>query len=89
MDEFGLLRAQGLDALDPGEEERFLSPHELRDTDGAQEVAVVVGGGAGAHHPLGVADHDPGAGGEVAALGRGGAALCPARGLGSVLDFGH
>ena len=94
MDQSGLLRAQGFDALDTGEEERFLTTHELRDADGAQQVTVVVGGGAGAHHPLGVPDHDPGTGGEVPAGGAGlGFALLlvlgPVLGLGPILDFGH
>jgi hypothetical protein len=66
-------RAAGWDQVaapvDAGEEDRVLVADELRDPDRAHQVAAVAaGGGAGAHHPLGVADLDPRPGGVRAVL---------------------
>ena len=59
----GVGGVQDLDVrLDGGEEDRLALPHQLRDAVAHELVAAIRGAVDAADHPLGVADHDTGAG---------------------------
>src|SRR5690606_23399071 len=68
-DEPGVLGTELDDAVDAGEEDRVLVPDELRHPYAGDLEAVAGREGAGAHHPLRVADLDARARGAYGGLG--------------------